>query len=129
MILSHRAQSSLNMSSYRAIWTNFTPNFIFLEQKIPDPGPKIPDRVHKIVFTGGLPPPRPPALGGLQPLRPPGRGLAPLHTERLRLSGSPFFLGTKILEAPNLWCVAAGFFFPRKMTPIFLEAPNLGAGP
>ena len=30
MILSHRAPSSLNMSSYRAIWTHFRPNFIFV---------------------------------------------------------------------------------------------------
>ena len=29
MILSHRARSSLNMSSYRAIWTHFGPNSIF----------------------------------------------------------------------------------------------------
>ena len=40
-------------------------------------------------------------LGGFQPPRPPGGGpaapRAPLHTERLRLSGSPFFLGTKII--------------------------------
>ena len=49
-------------------------------------------------------------LGGFQPPRPLGVGLAapraPLHTERLRLSGSPFFLvprswyqdlGTRIL--------------------------------
>ena len=33
MILSHRAPSSLNMSSYRAIWTHFRPNFIFLGPK------------------------------------------------------------------------------------------------
>ena len=50
--------------------------------------------VHKIVFTGGLPPPRPLLfLGDFQPPRPPGGGpaapRAPLHTERLRLSGSP----------------------------------------
>ena len=30
MILSHRAPSSLNMSSYQAIWTHFRPNFIFV---------------------------------------------------------------------------------------------------
>ena len=36
MIVSHRAPSSLNMSSYRAIWTNFKPNSIISEQiKIP----------------------------------------------------------------------------------------------
>ena len=29
MIVSHRAPSSLNMSSYRAIWTHFRPNSIF----------------------------------------------------------------------------------------------------
>ena len=29
MILSHRAPSSFNMSSYRAKWTHFKPNFIF----------------------------------------------------------------------------------------------------
>ena len=44
-------------------------------------------------------------LGGFQPPRPPGGGLAapraPLHTERLRLSGSPFFLGTKIIGFPG----------------------------
>ena len=28
MILSHRAPSSLNMSSYRAIWTDVRPNFM-----------------------------------------------------------------------------------------------------
>ena len=33
MILSHRAPSSLNMSSYRAIWTHFRPNFIFFGPK------------------------------------------------------------------------------------------------
>ena len=33
MLLSHRAPSSLNMSSYRAIWTHFRPNFIFSGQK------------------------------------------------------------------------------------------------
>ena len=38
MIVSHRAPSSLNMSSYRAIWTHFRPNFIFFDQKIWDPG-------------------------------------------------------------------------------------------
>ena len=32
-ILSHRAPSSLNMSSYRAIWTQFRPNFIFVGRK------------------------------------------------------------------------------------------------
>ena len=36
MILSHRARSSLNMSSYRAIWTHFRQNFIFFGQKISD---------------------------------------------------------------------------------------------
>ena len=33
MIVSHRAPSSLNMSSYRAIWTHFRPNFIFVWPK------------------------------------------------------------------------------------------------
>ena len=33
MILSHRAPPSLNMSSYRAIWTHFRPNFIFFLPK------------------------------------------------------------------------------------------------
>ena len=42
---------------------------------------------HQIVFTGGLPPPRP---------------RSPLHTERLHLSGSLFFFGTKIL-VPGPW--------------------------
>ena len=71
-------------------------------------------------------------LGGFQPPRPAGGGpaapRAPLHTERLRLSGSPFFLGTNILEALNLWVrCRRRFVFLRKMAPIFLEAPNFGA--
>ena len=37
MILSHRAPSSLNMSSYRAIWTHFRQHFIFVCQQISDP--------------------------------------------------------------------------------------------
>ena len=37
MILSHRAPSSLNMSSYRAIWTHFRPNIIFFTKKSSDP--------------------------------------------------------------------------------------------
>ena len=97
MILSHRALPSFNMSSYRAIWTHFRQDFIFFEPKIPDPGPKILilvlqisdpgpkipilvqkniilSWVHQIVFTGGLPPPRPPALpGGLQAPQTPWR--------------------------------------------------------
>ena len=59
MILSHRAPPSLNMSSYRAIWTHFRQNFIFFEQKISDPGPKIlvleqkiPDPGPKILVLG-----------------------------------------------------------------------------
>ena len=32
MIVSHRAPSSLNMSSYRAIWTHFRSNSIIVEQ-------------------------------------------------------------------------------------------------
>ena len=34
MIVSHRAPSSLNMSSYGAIWTHFEPNSIIFFQKI-----------------------------------------------------------------------------------------------
>ena len=70
----------------------------------------------KLFLLGGCRPPDPLLfLGGFQPPRPPGGGpaapRAPLHTERLRLSGSPFFLvprswyqdlGTKIL-APGSW--------------------------
>ena len=46
MILSHRAPSSLNISSYRAIWTHFRPNSMILIQKylvlapVPGPGPE-----------------------------------------------------------------------------------------
>ena len=51
----------------------------------------------KLFLLGGCRPPDPLLfLGGFQPPRPPGGGpaapRAPLHTERLRLSGSPFFL-------------------------------------
>ena len=52
MILSHRALTSLNMSSYRATWTRFGPNFIFFEPKISDPGPKILILVPKISDPG-----------------------------------------------------------------------------
>ena len=66
----------------------------FLNKKYQILVPKSWFRVHKIVFTGGLPPHRPPALpGGLPAPQTLWRGLAafraPLHTERLRLSGSP----------------------------------------
>ena len=51
--------------------------------------------VHKIVLTGGLPPPDPlQFLGGFQPPRPggPAAPRAPSQIfERLRLSSSPFF--------------------------------------
>ena len=60
---------------------------------------------HKIVFTGGLPPPRPLAVPGGLPAPQTGGACsprAPLHTERLRLSGSPFFFCTKIL-VPRSW--------------------------
>ena len=43
MILSHRALTSLNMSSYRAIWTHFRRNFIFLGRKNLRSWPKISD--------------------------------------------------------------------------------------
>ena len=57
----------------------------------------------------------------------PRRGACRPPTERLRLSGSPFFLLVPRSLVP-LTCgyVAAGAFFFRKMGPIFLEAPNLG---
>ena len=72
MILNHRAPSSLNMSSYRPISDQIS---YFLNNKIPDPGSKILVLVHETVFTGGLPPPRPPAVpGGLQAPQTPWRG-------------------------------------------------------
>ena len=36
MIVRQRAPSSFNMSSYRAIWTHFRPNFICAGQKMSD---------------------------------------------------------------------------------------------
>ena len=55
-------------------------------------------------------------LGGFQPPRPPGGGLAapraPLHTERLRLSGSPFFLGTKIIGPARTLATKISEFWP-----------------
>ena len=41
MIVSHRAPSSFNMSSYRAIWTHFRPDFIFVGQASSDLGQEI----------------------------------------------------------------------------------------
>ena len=61
----------------------------------------------KIVFTGGLPPPRPPALpGGLPAPQTPWRGACsppcpPAYREALPLGLSVFF-GTKIL-VPGSW--------------------------
>ena len=52
MILSLRAPSSVNMSSYRAIWSNFGINFMFFEPEILDPGPKILILVPKISDPG-----------------------------------------------------------------------------
>ena len=91
MILSHRAPSSLNMSSYRTIWTKFKPNFIFVEQKYQILVPKSrfwiggsmncfywrADAFHAPCCMASSSPK--PLAGGLQH--------APLHTERLRLSG------------------------------------------
>ena len=44
MILSHRAPSNLNMSSYRAIWTHFKSNSMILIRKylVLAPGPGLP---------------------------------------------------------------------------------------
>ena len=67
------------------------------------------------VLTGGLPPPRHLLfLGGFQPPRPPGGGpaapCASMHIERLRLSGSPFFL------VPRSWYQDPGakISYPKK---------------
>ena len=44
MLLSHGAPSSLNMSSYRAIWTHFRKkNLICCAKEISDPGQEIRD--------------------------------------------------------------------------------------
>ena len=40
MIVSHRAPSSLNTSSYRAIWTHFKPIFVFFGQNDSSGDPK-----------------------------------------------------------------------------------------
>ena len=67
--------------------------------------------VHEIILTGGLP--APPGGGPVAPC-------APLHTERLRLSGSPFFFGTEILvprswyQDPRSWYRAHNFFFSSR---------------
>ena len=65
---------------------------------------------NKNVFTGGLPPPRPPAVPwGLPAPQTPWRGACsppcpPAYREAppLAISGSPFFVGTKIL-VPRSW--------------------------
>ena len=108
------------MSSYRAIWTRFGPNFIFFEptisdpgpkillilvSKISDPGPKILILVQKISYPGpiklfllgGCRPPDPLLfLGGFQPPRPPWRGACsppcpPAYREARPLGLSVFF--------------------------------------
>ena len=72
-----------------------------------------PDHLRRLLFLGGFQPPDPLA-GGLQPPCIP-----------LRLSGSPFFFGAKILGAPNLWVRCCRRFYFQKNGPIFLKAPNL----
>ena len=119
MIVSHRPLTSLNMSPYRAIWTHFRPIFIFFIHLIPNirrhPGQQ------KLFLLGGCRPPDPLQLflGGFQPPRPPGGGLAapraPLHTERLRLSGSPFFLGTKIIGPARTLATKISEFRPARI--------------
>ena len=76
--------------------------------------------VHKIVLTGGLPPPRPPAV--------PGGPAAPSQIfARLRLSSSPFFwyqdLGTKPLTWGGLIKKKCGASRVHQENPVgFLEA-------
>ena len=67
MILSQIPLTSLNMSSYGAIWILFGPNFIFFEPKISDPGPKILILVPKISYHGSIE-----LFGGLTPCIPRG---------------------------------------------------------
>ena len=128
-ILSHRAPSSFNMSSFRAIWTHFRPNFGTKSTSSWSQNPG--SGSMKLFLLGGC---RPPDsllfLGGFQPPRPPGGGpaapRAPLHTERLRLGLSVFF-GTKILQAPNLWVrCRRRFFFPEKLPPYFWKPLTCG---
>ena len=78
-----------------------------------------------LLFLGGFQPPDPLA-GGLQPPCPPVQFLRGSASQALHFSwyqdlGSPFLVGT-LPQA--LFCD----FFSRKMGPILLEAPNLGAG-
>ena len=115
MILSHIPLTSLNMSSYRAIWTHFRQNFIFFEQTISYPGPKILIQVQKntrswsqnpgsgsikLFLLGGFQPPRleapqTPWRGACSPPCPPAyRGAPPL--------GLSVNLGTKILVPRSL---------------------------
>ena len=127
MILSHRALTSLNMSSYRAIWTRFGPNFMFFEPKISEPGPKIlilvprnirswsqnpdpgPNKYHILdpsnCFCLGATAPQTPCCswGASSPPDPLAGGLQPpAHPrsifERLRLLDSPF-----IFLVPRSW--------------------------
>ena len=58
MILSRRAPSSLNMSSYRAIWTHFNQMSYSLNKTYQILVPKSWFWIHKIVLTGGLPAPQ-----------------------------------------------------------------------
>ena len=129
MILSHRAPSSLNMSSYRAIWTHFRPNFIFFAQKYQILVPKSWFWVHKIVFTGGLPPPAVPGgassppdplAGGLQPPVPPciPRGSA---SRALR-----FLLVPRSWKPLTCGYVAARFFPQKKWPPDFWKPLTWG---
>ena len=90
--------------------------------------------VHKIIFTGGLPPPRPLALpGGLPAPQTPWRGacspVPPCIPRGSASRGLRFFLVPRSWKPLTCGYVAAGaFLFSRKMVPIFLEPPNLCVG-
>ena len=137
MILSHRAPSSLNMSSYRAIWTYFKPNFMCLLSK----------KSQILIKESEIfPKCKSPHLAILRNIWHIWEDRSQKHNSDepdLRFSYGNFWpvisqavrkpcFSAWIPRGPNFWkpftCgyVAAGaFFFHRKRAPIFLEAPNL----
>ena len=133
MILSHRAPSSLNMSSYRAIWTHFRPISMIFEQ--------INMHAPLAMFLVGrhnLQTPHPSCMLLAQPAACTGLPCV-VHSFWLCLIFCARYSFNSILEAPNLWvrcsrlfapnlwvrCSRLLLFFPEKRVPILLEAPNL----
>ena len=108
MILSHRAPSSFNMSSYRAIWTHFRQISMISEQ--------INMHAPLAMFLVGrhnLQTPHPSCMLLAQPAACTGLPCV-VHSFWLCLIFCARYSFNSILEAPNLWVRCSRLFFQQK---------------